>query len=551
MIISKQKATMAIAIAFSMDHALEKYIQDPKISKKHFSTFIHKLKQNTLYKNIWVQIIDKDATPLYKSYTKNNKKNLKYVRKDVNAILQHPKILSSINAGYCDLTFNSMVPIYNKKHQFIAIFEIASHFNSIAKLLEKDNIDSIVVATKETTQNLTNPFTKIFVDHRYVTNLNAKEKLLKFLSHHKVSTFTKTDFIIKNNYLIVNYPLKDIKHYTIANYLMFIPMEKITQKHVYPIIRNNAILTSIAILLLLSFVGIFFHYNDNKLKKYYKRILDSSSNIIIITDGKQLLDVNQVFFNYFNKVSSLEKFRKKYATLCNLFIEEKNYLHKYMNKQHWLTYLITNPENEEKVKINYEGNIHYFIIKARPLTDDKTQYSIVMVDITKEEEYKQKLFQESITDPLTTCYNRRYFEIKTQEEISASKRYNYPLSFIMFDIDFFKKINDTYGHDAGDIVLKNLVKNIRKIIRKSDTLYRVGGEEFILMLPYTDEKASFELAERIRSNIIDKELAKGICITLSLGVITIQDETLESAYKKVDNALYKAKQNGRNQVVKG
>ncbi|OMH40138.1 hypothetical protein BLW93_06690 [Desulfurobacterium indicum] len=123
----------------------------------------------------------------------------------------------------------------------------------------------------------------------------------------------------------------------------------------------------------------------------------------------------------------------------------------------------------------------------------------------------------------------------------------------MIDIDYFKRINDTYGHEVGDLVLKFIVDKIRSLIRSSDILVRYGGEEFIIYLPHTTLKDALKLAERIRKGIedmiIDTEDGKKIRVTISLGVAERDlGETLEQVIKKADEALYRAKKHGRNRV---
>lgn len=164
-------------------------------------------------------------------------------------------------------------------------------------------------------------------------------------------------------------------------------------------------------------------------------------------------------------------------------------------------------------------------------------------------------YQISITDYLTGIYNRRFFEEILNKELNLSKRKKAPLSMLIFDIDFFKNINDTYGHKVGDEVLIFLCKLVTKLLRKSDIFARIGGEEFGILLPYTDEKGANYLAERIRTTvenetfIIDKHK---INFTISIGLLTgINVERLDydTIFKMADDALYEAKRSGRNKTI--
>lgn len=157
------------------------------------------------------------------------------------------------------------------------------------------------------------------------------------------------------------------------------------------------------------------------------------------------------------------------------------------------------------------------------------------------------------TDPLTQVRNRTSFNDMINREMSLAARNSKKLSLIFFDIDHFKAINDTYGHDCGDITLASSAKWIKENLRDSDILFRYGGEEFVILLSDTDSHGAKLLAERIRASIERHTIAYGmetIKITASLGVSTLQnDDTMESFVKHADQAMYAAKNNGRNQVA--
>ncbi|RLB08991.1 MAG: diguanylate cyclase response regulator [Deltaproteobacteria bacterium] len=165
----------------------------------------------------------------------------------------------------------------------------------------------------------------------------------------------------------------------------------------------------------------------------------------------------------------------------------------------------------------------------------------------------------SITDPLTGCFNRGYLMDFLPKEIKRSIRYNHPLSIIMCDIDHFKNVNDTYGHQAGDIALKSFVKILNSSVREgSDWLARYGGEEFLMVLPETDLEGAIDTAERLRKRVAKNRIEIGedkkITITASFGVATFnpvdtkKEITSDSLINMADNMLYKAKSEGRNRV---
>ena len=164
----------------------------------------------------------------------------------------------------------------------------------------------------------------------------------------------------------------------------------------------------------------------------------------------------------------------------------------------------------------------------------------------------------SITDPLTKAFNRGYLEERMPIEMKRAQRYNNSLSLILSDIDFFKKVNDVYGHQAGDKVLKEFVKLLKHSTRTNvDFVVRFGGEEFLVILPETDLKTAMKIAERIRNStemLITKHQQHQIKITASFGVATFkynnkEDYNYERLVSEADKNLYKSKKTGRNKVT--
>ena len=172
--------------------------------------------------------------------------------------------------------------------------------------------------------------------------------------------------------------------------------------------------------------------------------------------------------------------------------------------------------------------------------------------IKKLELHTEELLYKSTHDHLTTIYNRQKFNSALEDEIAREKRYPHNLSIIMLDIDFFKKINDTHGHDAGDEVLINLTKLVTLHIRDIDIFARWGGEEFMILLPETSLEYSTQLAEKLRKDIANNTLSSAISdkITVSFGVTSLRkDDEKKIFLKRVDEALYEAKNTGRDKVI--
>lgn len=176
-------------------------------------------------------------------------------------------------------------------------------------------------------------------------------------------------------------------------------------------------------------------------------------------------------------------------------------------------------------------------------------YILLLSDITKIAKYEEKLRELAEKDHLTKVYNRRMFESFLKHEMEKASRYGRPLSLIMFDIDHFKRINDTYGHQVGDEVLRRLADLVRRNLRKTDIFARWGGEEFMILLPEADISSASKLAERLRRTVESADFGRVGRITVSFGVTEMRrGDSLDAIISRVDRAVYEAKRKGRNRV---
>jgi diguanylate cyclase (GGDEF)-like protein len=170
-----------------------------------------------------------------------------------------------------------------------------------------------------------------------------------------------------------------------------------------------------------------------------------------------------------------------------------------------------------------------------------------------ESAYHEEIYQMTIVDGLTRAYNKRYFIENLERELARCGRNKRPLSLVMFDIDHFKKINDTHGHLTGDHVLKELAGRVRNRVRKEEIFARYGGEEFIVLLPEASNQNALDFAEQVR-RMIERQTFEfegdAIPVTVSCGVATVAEEMPGDAFIKLaDDNLYRAKRGGRNRVV--
>ncbi len=234
------------------------------------------------------------------------------------------------------------------------------------------------------------------------------------------------------------------------------------------------------------------------------------------------------------------------------FIEAFPWLEKYFNN------FISGTDKKKIFETAISEKGQFFFISFSRSLDISGKFSntiVIIEDITKRKIMEKELEKLATTDPLTGAKNRRSFLNLFDKEIKRSKRYNYNFALFMIDIDHFKKINDNFGHDTGDKILKLLVAKCHSVLRDSDIFGRWGGEEFIILLPETDLPHASSAAERVRGALAKSELVtndgENINFTVSIGFTIFENKNIliDEIIKKADKALYLAKEQGRNRAV--
>lgn len=210
---------------------------------------------------------------------------------------------------------------------------------------------------------------------------------------------------------------------------------------------------------------------------------------------------------------------------------------------------ITKPFNIDELKSRIRAAERIITLNS-DLLDKNHQINSLLEQTSK---LNLELHKLAVTDGQTQLYNKRYFLDEIEREVARSQRYKFELSLILLDIDFFKKFNDTWGHQLGDYLLAELSKNLRYNSRRGDTVARFGGEEICALLPYTNLEGAKVVAEKYRKGIENLEIiheGNKLNVTISLGISCLNSKinNAEHLIKASDEALYQAKREGRNRV---
>ena len=308
---------------------------------------------------------------------------------------------------------------------------------------------------------------------------------------------------------------------------------------------------------LLIFISILFFIiysikNNEEIKRLYTRfnlIFDNIYDLAYVTEftydavPKHFIEVNDMALKTLG-YSKDEFLKLNHLSIINANKEDILKMMRLLFKNESMTY-----PAEIKTK---DGRIIPFEVTSRiyKIKGESPIGVCIARDVTERIKMEEELKRLSVEDSLTGAYNRNKYKEIIGKEIKKAKRYRYPLSAVMFDIDFFKEINDRYGHITGDDVLKDLASLIMKNIREEDYFIRWGGEEFLIITPYTSIESARMLVEKLRSQVESHNFVENIKITSSFGVTMLRKEDNEVFFiKRADDALYRAKSNGRNRCV--
>jgi len=362
--------------------------------------------------------------------------------------------------------------------------------------------------------------------------------------------------VISNLYLSLGMA-KDVELKAALKELIYNPNQKQNeyQKYIYPLLGGIVVLGIIALLLYFHNKRLKFLVREQvkELESYFQhfeRLMEMQQNMIVLTNNERPEYANKAFYTFIG-FDSLEFFLEIPQAVDSFFMTIDGYFDSHLctESEHWIDTLMGLNTNKQIVAmLDSEGIIHTFTVSITPF-DDK-RYILSFTDITSTMLEYVNMEKKATHDPLTGAHNRSFFDHYFDQILEKARQNRKILGIIMIDIDHFKDVNDTFGHETGDAVLKMFVQIINNSIRQEDNIVRWGGEEFIILANVTSNEEVQMIAENLRHKIATSVFDLVEHITISLGVATLHsDESIQESIRRSDEALYRAKEEGRNKVV--
>jgi diguanylate cyclase (GGDEF)-like protein len=478
-----------------------------------------------------------------------------------NEVLQEALKTKKITIGYVaqgtsNYYYSIIKPIYNSK-KIVAYVEFGLKAENLFKIISKVG------------------------QYRYALYLNTSHKQFsKRISGKIIASNSKIfteldidqDFIYKNannnkiisyknkSYLFHQYDIESPFQRNFAQVLMAKDVTKYIQEN-----QETSIKTALIsfIVLLFVYIGIYILFTklinillkeeeEIKVKQDQMQvIMDNSNDLITLFNNGELVLVNNTMLS-FTGAKDLESLLEKNSNLSHIFEESDDTFSAAASQSNieWIHKLSSIKEEQRVVSIKSKRfGQNYFNVKTKVLPSQPNSIIVIFSNISSIFKKSKKDEYMAYHDQLTAVYNRQYFHQAVEKGIYEISKNHKVCSMLMFDLDFFKKVNDTYGHQVGDEVLIKFAEVISNNIREKDTFARWGGEEFVLLLCDTDENKAFKVATNLVSIVANTKFETAGQVTCSIGLSEFKKEDdIESWMARTDEALYRAKESGRNRA---
>lgn len=457
------------------------------------------------------------------------------------------KMVSGFEGGLGGIAFRVIMPIFKQNHYIGAVeFGVDAEY-FVDRIKHLTGSDSIVLINKEWIGAAdVEKYSEGIGHYFYTSDLKDKKQLIEQFAYQNSQLESRHLEINSKAYEINPLFLKDSRNRDLGVIISINDVTGISQ-NTEDVLLGSLMVTIGMMVVLWSLFEYTFGALIGKVnlqERYINTILDSQKNIVIVTDGYEIIFANRAFYEYFG-FENLRAFKQEHACICEYFESDESgrYIMPLVDGTVWTEYLIEHGSEELQAKMTVNAKTSIFTVTSKRMDyRGKIRHVVVFTDITRINELATQ-------DVLTGVANRFQFDKVLGHTVRMAQRSERGLSLMLLDIDYFKKVNDTYGHLTGDEVLKQFTNILTQSVRKTDTVARWGGEEFVILFPDTEFSAIVKLAESLRQKIETYDFSPVDRVTCSIGVVAWNEgETVDELLKRVDQKLYLAKELGRNRV---
>ena len=476
-----------------------------------------------------------------------------------NDVVKQSLLTNKQEVGYVvsddrEESFYSLVFPIEKENKNIGFLEFQVQSDNLFKLASKAGRYKYALYLNEDKKNKTLG-KKIASNSKIFDKLNLTQKYIYSVANKNITIRYKDKYYLLHQFDIENYFQKDF-----LQVIMLSDTTKYIQEN-----NSSIIFAAEVIIVGLFFLLIFLYfiltrlinkliYDEEQLlinTKQMKVIMDSSDNLIALINHNEIVLANSTLFS-FTDFKDLESLVHAHNNLSLFFSDDEGTFvaNNASTNIEWIDEIMKLKEEDRVVAIYHRRfGMNYFNVKISVPVDSTHSKIIIFSNITSLYKKSQKDEYMATHDNLTNIYNRQYFNENLMHSIYESSKKDISSSLLMLDLDFFKKVNDTYGHQVGDEVLIKFTQVISENIRDNDFFARWGGEEFVLLLNGVNRENALKIAEHLREKIAHTSFNQAGVITCSIGLSEYKNQdTPESWLSRVDIALYQAKENGRDRV---
>lgn len=567
LISDKSNTSLAIAIALSKDENLYSHFRNEDYEKLNYKGIAKLIEDNSKYKNIWIQVLDKNRNSIYRSWT-NIRGGLQF-RDDLQNQNVLRNISTSISIGLFNIGIKARTPILDENNELFGALEVVTHFDSISEDLEKDSLEPIVIAEKRFRKNIKYPMlSSTFIDDYHIANGNASKKLCNYLEKNGIEKYVNIDtYLVENGYFIANYHLLNDKGDKIGSILNFYDLKNLDLEYVNSLKKQN-ILTALIVLMLLLFATIIYMYskyvkNIKASEQKNRLILDTQSSIVIITNGKEILDANKKLFDFFVDYDNLIDFKKEVHCICKKFVDIKNedyLLDLDYDAKNWAQHALFNQDKDFKVAMyDSNENLKHFSLKVSKLENNDlliATFTDISKDILKSEREKNEqkfIYQQAKINAISNTLDNiahqwrqplsvistlaSGLKLKKELNILKDKELIKSCDTIVFNTSKLSNTIENFSNFFMNSSTENrtsLVENIHQVIEFLDSILERNG--IVCLFEYDRDillNCESNTFSEVFLNILDNSIAalientiesdRYILIKIENSVLTIKD----------------------------